>query len=464
MTTFKITDSSYHRSRLETILFHFSHYKYFILSFSFLLWIFIPILGIFPLLFFIQLNILKPSIKIRELLNILVLFCVLVTLSIFNSSFKPVSDTLTYTQAYLELGNTSIFDVALRFHKNNDFVIYLIAYPIYILSNASVYWFLFINTIIINLLTIVISKKLSPKYYPTILIFTCSSTFFITQNFLMRQFLSNIFLIFALAHINNKSMILFIVGVFMSAFSHSSNIPLVILLLILRFQSSITNILYAILFIPKKIIKNINKKLFVLFLFLIFFIFTALTIFTIAYSSNTFMIISVFFIKTFSGFGINFTSHLDSYSGYSGSKGIPNMIVSITEGIILTLLVLFYFTPIKGKYNNSCDFGLITVFLYNLFGLLLTFFAGFIWRTSFLFISLSGLFYKLILGRQKEKEGNYFFFLLFILAILKMFNFSRFLFVTTPNSLFAFFGGYPLQYNIFDYLNYLSAILSYSNN
>ncbi len=459
MTNLRIINKPYNSKKLEKILSRLDRYKYSILLFGLFIWILIPILGVFPLLFFIQLSILKPSVKTTKFLNAFVLLCILVTLSIFNSSFKPFSDTLVYIQAYSELGNKSIFDVAISLHKNNDFILYLIAYPIYLLSNSSSYWFLFINTLIINSLTIIVSKKVSPKYYPIILILTFSSTFFVTQNFLMRQFLSNIFLLFALAYINDKLIFLFIFGLFASAFSHSSNIFLVLILLTIRFQPHITKMLYASLSFSKKEIKRFNTRIFVLTLFFLVFVSIVFAVLTIVYSSATFSTISGFFASNASRIGID-VSRLDSYSGYSNEEGIPNITISIIESITILFLVLFYFTPIKGKYNNFSDFGFLVVLLYNIFGFLLTFFAGFVWRTSFLFISLSGIFYKLILDRQKERESIYFLFLLLFLIILKISNFFRFLYFANSNSMFRFFDGDPLQKNIFDYFNYLYSILS----
>lgn len=201
----------------------------FILLFGFfIVWLFVPIVGIFPFLLWIQLKLLstKKEIKKKNLIIINILLAIVIfSVTIYCSAITVYGDTQTYIRDYQELNFIQIFN----FHSSpmgklglygggKEMFLFILSYPIKIISNNSPYFFLINQSLIINVLTVLVAKKLSKKYYPLLLIIVFSSGAYYQQVFVMRHFLSNVFLMLAIVNIKSiKRTLIF------SIFSFSSH-------------------------------------------------------------------------------------------------------------------------------------------------------------------------------------------------------------------------------------------------
>ena len=216
-----------------------SNYSVVLLFFALAVWVVVPIVGIFPLLLSVQLNLLKPGKKSKSeiFLNNLLLILVVFTVSVFFSSVSVGSvklDLIRYIGSYKQLDRLTPFEAAESYGAGFEFIIYLLAYPVYYLTNGAAYAFLFNHALIINTLVVfVISKRLSAKYYPILLMLVFSTPAYYFQMQVMRHALSNTFLMAAIATIESSGISFFVFS-FLSAFSHFSNFIYVAILVFLR--------------------------------------------------------------------------------------------------------------------------------------------------------------------------------------------------------------------------------------
>lgn len=202
-----------------------SNYSIVVLFFALAVWVVVPIVGIFPLLLSVQLNLLKPGKKSKSeiFLNNLLLILVVFTVSVFFSSVSVKLDLIKYIDSYKQLDRLTPFEAAESYGAGFEFIIYLLAYPVYYLTNGDAYAFLFNHALIINTLVVfVISKRLSAKYYPILLMIVFSTPSYYFQMQVMRHALSNTFLMAAIATIESSGISFFVFS-FLSAFSHFSN-------------------------------------------------------------------------------------------------------------------------------------------------------------------------------------------------------------------------------------------------
>ncbi len=194
-----------------------------ILFFGFAVWFVTPIIGNIPILLSIQLSLLtsKPQRKDLRAINNLLLILVVISSSIYISSFDIFADTKVYLDVYDSLDVKGIFDN--EFYRDRyEFVLFLLLYPIHILTDGSEYLCLFLFSLIVNSTVVFyISKNLSSKYYPTLLIVVFSTFFYYSQVFYMRQFLSIMLVMVALVAIET-SWSMFFVWSLLAIFSHSS--------------------------------------------------------------------------------------------------------------------------------------------------------------------------------------------------------------------------------------------------
>lgn len=213
-----------------------SNYSIVVLFFALAVWVVVPIVGIFPLLLSVQLNLLKPGKKSKSeiFLNNLLLILVVFTVSVFFSSVSVKLDLIGYIADYQQLDRLTPFEAAESYGAGFEFIIYLLAYPVYYLTNGAAYAFLFNHALIINTLVVfVISKRLSAKYYPILLMIVFSTPTYYFQIQVMRHALSNTFLMAAITTIESSG-ISFFVFLFLSAFSHFSNFIYFAILVFLR--------------------------------------------------------------------------------------------------------------------------------------------------------------------------------------------------------------------------------------
>ena len=238
-----------------------------LLFFGFALWVVVPILGIFPLLLSIQLYLITPRAKKPKLISLtnVILLLVVLTVSIYASSFEVFADTQNYLDVYEVIDTKGIFDnqyVQDRF----EIVPFAFFYAINILTNGSEYLFLLLFSLSINSLVVFwIGKNFSPQYYPSLLILVFSTFFYYSHIFYMRQFLSVVLMLMAIIYLES-SWLLFIFWSVLALFSHFSTALYIAVCvgsktffwtkkkLKLRFNKSNKIFLYILLFIAFVII------------------------------------------------------------------------------------------------------------------------------------------------------------------------------------------------------------------
>ncbi len=428
-------------SRSSSLLGQLTPYKLGFLFFGLALWLFLPIVGIFPLLFFIQLNIISKNGTIRQknkkqnLLNLnnCLLLLIVLTLTIFISSFDPFKDTLIYIDDYSNLDDTSPFGIA-KYGRGLEFVTFLLAYPTFILSNGSEYWFLFNHSLIINLLIVFfISRGLSKQYYPLILIFVFSINLYYGQVFYMRHFLSNVFLMLAVASLDRPR---YFAATFLSIFSHLSNILYSLVTIVFKFDR-------LFLKFSRRLFKNrllFNSLLFSLALGsgLIFKFYGSENIIglikpIIAWQSSLFN----------SDVGDYLQTRISNYDGRDSSEySFP--VMAIIDTVLIGLLIIIRNLK-KADKKILCLVGLYCVYLLAFIFVALT---GFNWRLCLLFFSLSGFFY--LIGIEIDNRDVQLG--LIFLALFKIAFFGFWLYKMDNQSYFVFFDAHPLEMTIYDYV------------
>jgi hypothetical protein len=422
---------------------HLSNYSIVVLLLGLAVWIWVPIVGIFPLLLSVQLNLLKSDKLSKKIvfLNNLVLILVVFTISVFLSSYTVVSDTVTYVQEYQQLDKLSPFDLA----RGNgfEFVSLLLVYPVYYLTNGSVYAFLFTQALIINTLVVfVISKGLSKKYYPVLLMIVCSSstgTFsYYSQMLFMRHFLSNIFLMSAVATI--ESRVSFWIYSFLSFFSHLSNLFYVFILIFIKFISQINAAINRFLKIRKTKKKYILAIIFIFVLLLSFLYFNLNLKDPIRFFIEQLKVVGLTDISNYLG------DRSASYSDYSKDDYEMSRNQFFRAYIFTGVGFLLYFW----KNNISVKFSALLSFLIlQLLSYSIVLSTGFNSRIILLITSMYGFFYTGMI-ESKIKIIKIF------LGIIVTYNVVSFLKQASREfaPLLTFFNGQPLQMTLFDYIEF----------
>jgi len=203
-----------------------------VLFFGFAVWVSFPIIGIFPMLLSVQLDLLRPSKKSSKLLSLnnLILVLVVLTLATYISAFDVFADTKSYLDIYTSLDRNAPWDNYIAEDRFEVILFFFFAFVHY-LSNESIFWCLFSFALFNNaLITFYISKKLSPRYYPTLLIILFSTFFYYSQIFYMRQFLALVFIMAAIASMES-SWIIFWLFAILAVFSHTSSVIFVLVCL-----------------------------------------------------------------------------------------------------------------------------------------------------------------------------------------------------------------------------------------
>lgn len=430
------------RPHPTSFLGRFTEYKLIFLFCGLALWLFVPIIGIFPLLFFVQLNILsKPQVAKNKVakakiltFNNFILLLIVLTLTIFVSSFEVFSDTLTYIQDYSNLDETGWFGIK-KYGSGWEFMTFLLAYPTFLLSNGSEYWFLFNYALIINLLVVfVASRSLSSKYYPLILIFVFSTNLYYGQVLYMRHFLSNVFLLIAIASLNQKR---YIVSAICSVFSHLSNLLFILVTLTFVLNNHWINFLQ----------KLQRQKL--LFNALLISIFVAAVIIFRVYGSETIINLInplIDFNQNSSGkeVGNYLQNRISNYDGRLQEVEYSFPIMAIIDTVIVGVIILFRdFT--KASKSVLCLVGVYWIYLLAFLFVALT---GFNWRICLLFFSFSGFFYWLGLElKHRDVQLS-----MLALAGFKVFYFIFWLYKMDSKSYLVFFDAQPLATTIYDYI------------
>ena len=220
------------------------------------LWIFMPILGIFPLMFFVHLN-QKPKSK----LNIIVTLLVILTITIFVSSADVISDLAVYVDNYGNLGKENPFEVSGA--QGFEFLMWLVSYPIYLFSNGSNYAFIFFWSLLLNSLTFfVVAKGFSPRNYGLLLLFIISNPIYYGfQCFFIRQYFATLLFIIAIVNIERKPLMW---GVYLvSLFAHFANVMYLPVLLLYDKVRILGNKVVLVLMVALGAVLPFSQTLFV---------------------------------------------------------------------------------------------------------------------------------------------------------------------------------------------------------
>lgn len=389
--------------------------KLIVLLLGLALWFVIPIFGIFPLILFIHLN-KKPNSK----LNFLVSLLVILTITIFVSSTDIISDLAVYVDNYGNLNKKSPWEISGG--QGLEFVMWLVSYPVYIISNGSNYAFVFFWCFVFNALTFwVIAKGFSPKNYGLLLLFIVANpVYFSFQIFLVRQYLATLLFLVAVVNIERK--------------------PLMWLFYITSLLTHVANIIYLpVLLLYNKLHLLYNR--------------TVIACLVLAGSMLPFG------AEMFANFAERFAKLLPSQFAaaiisktayYSRDQaGETDIIIPLIENFIIFIIILIFLK--KWKFETPQK--KILLLLYPILFFLM--FVGkdiymFSNRVAFLLFPLGGLFYYLII----EHEWIIFkrFVIVFLLSI-KLLYFNYYLYnASLGKNQFHFLDDRVYESTIFDYI------------
>lgn len=385
------------------------------LFFGLALWVFIPILGIFPLIFFIHLN-----QKEKSKLNFVISLIVILTITIFVSSLDIISDLAVYVDNYRNLGTKNPFEISGA--QRLEFVLWLISYPVYLLSDGSNYAFIFFWSFIFNALTFwVIAKGFSRQNYGLLLLFIVSNPIFINfQGFLVRQYLATLFFLIAIINIEKK---LVMWGMYLlSLFTHLANIIYLPLLLVYDKNRLFKNKIVMILIIAIGLVLPFSSNMIV----------------EIAHG------IAGFIPSPYGAIMLSKTAY------YAREKATDvEIIVPLLENLLVFLIIFVFLKNIKIKTAQE-------KFLYFLYPVLIfIMYIGkdiqmFSNRVAFLLFPLSGIFYYFLI------EHKWIIFkraILTSLIIVKIMYFNYYLYnINMGNNVFHFLDDNVYNSSVFDYI------------
>ncbi|MEH1988900.1 EpsG family protein [Nostoc sp.] len=417
---------------------------------SLAIWFLVPIVGIFPLLLFVQVNLLKAEKPSKNIvfLNNLILILIFFTVCILFSSYTIYSDLVSYIQTYESLGYLNLLDATSSYGTGIEIIPFLIAYLVYKLADGSVYEYLFIHALIINGLVIfVISKKLSTKYYPLLLIGVFSTPFYYWQAVIMRHSLSNVFLMTAIAFIESSS-VSFFSYLLLATFSHSSNFINVGILFILKiYKNKFTNI-----YLSKT--SRINLQAITKTTIVIIFISAILFVFVGRGIPLTIVLPLLNLFKFGESYSLMLENKLINYESYDAMVGVN--IVDKTIFLFMQIGVLI--SLVKTKKLQSKNLALIIIFSTQFVSYVSVIISLVNWRIYFLLISMHGLFYIPIIENIITRNAFWHRIIMISVAIIISYNFVLLFrgltggWIVQPEHIF--FNGRPLEMNLFDYLEF----------
>ena len=415
------------------------------LFFGLAVWVVIPIIGIFPILLSIQLDLLKPRRQKPKLLSLnnLLLILVILSITIYVSSFDIFADTRVYLDIYRTLDTKGIFDNYIV-KDRYEFVLFLFLYPINILTDGSEYWCLLIYALFVNSVVVFyISKHFSAKYYPSILIIVFSTFFYYCQIFYMRQFFSIMFVLMAMVCLESD-FLLFIIWSFLAIFAHLTSAIYIAVFLLIR----------GIYFVKEKLKIRLQKKdkiflYLVLGLLLAFVIHIGLKIYSdpkevYTYVSNLLDLLP------------------DRRLGNSIQVRVDNNDARDTDLFVFTIfraiaiLNIGLFVVIKNFKNLTPRLLSLDLFyVMSLFQIAFILVTGFNQRIAFLFLAFYGLFFSIGLDdRSKIKPFGVVSLLTMFTAAANTFNFLTIQETMIDTTGWSFFDGQPLAMSLYDYILY----------
>ncbi len=249
----------------------------FLLVLGFALWVWCPIIGIFPLLFFVYLDENFGNNKFGNIVKNLIFLLVLFTITIFCSTREFVLDTSNYVNEYNLCGGKFFIECIEETTELFEPAFFFLSSLFFMISGGSEIGFIFLWSLTINSLVIfVICKGFSTKYQPILIMLTICNPSFYFQTFLMRQFMGITLFLCAIVLRQNKllSLLFFIAGL-MNHYTVFMYFPFIFSALILRDRNFIkqrTNkywifyVLFTLVAIGIGLICTANKELFTSFL------------------------------------------------------------------------------------------------------------------------------------------------------------------------------------------------------
>ena len=415
------------------------------LFFGLAIWVAAPIIGNIPILLSIQLHLLKPKARPDKFLSInnLLLLLVVLGTSIYISSFEIFADTRFYLDIYDSLDVKGIFDNQF-FQDRYEFVLFLLLYPIHILTNGSEYLCLFLFSLIANLAVVFyVTKKLSPQYYPTLLIIVFSTFFYYSQVFYMRQFLSILLVMMALASMES-SFLLFMLWSILAIFSHLTAGIYVGVCLASKF-----------IFYLKDNIKIKLKKADKIFIYISFFCLLGLFAYVAwliynnpkeiyNYANN---IIDLLPEKKLS------STIQDRVTDYDG-RDTDLFEFSIFRIIATIIISIFIFLTGYKKLTPKL-LSLDIFFIISILQIAFILVTGFNQRIVYLFLVFYGLFFLIGLNEQnKLKPFGIISLLTMFMAAANTFSLLVIQFNMIDTAGWSFFDGQPLSMSAYDYVVY----------
>ena len=409
------------------------------------IWVAAPVIGNIPILLSIQLSLLAPKKPNKDvlLINNILLILIVISSSIYISSFDVFADTKVYLNVYDSLNVKGIFDN--EFSRDRyEFVLFLLLYPIHILTNGSEYLCLLIFSLIINFTVVFyISKQLSSKYYPTLLIVAFSTFFYYSQVFYMRQFLSITLVMMAIVALES-SWILFFLWSLLAIFSHTSAAMYVAICIASR----------AVFVLKNKIkikLRSTDKvMLYIGFVFLAGFVFY---IAWLVYNnpqeiySYTNKIIDLLPEKRLS------TSIQDRVSVYDGRD---TDLFDFNIFRIVATMVISIFVLVK-RYKNLTpkSLSLNAIFILSLLQIAFILVTGFNQRVVYLYLVYYGFFLCIGLDeKDKIRPFGIISLLTMFVAAANTFNLLTIQVTMIDTKGWSFFDGQPLAMSIYDYVVY----------
>ena len=417
-----------------------------VLFFGFALWVVTPIIGIFPLLLSIQLYLITPESKQPKLFSLTntLLILVVVSVSIYASSIEIFADTRNYLDVYEIIDKKGIFDneyVKERF----EFVPFAFLYLIHILTNGSEYLCLLLFSLTINaLVTFGVTKKISPEYYPTLLIVIFSTFFYYSHVFYMRQFMSIVLMVIAIAYIES-SWLIFIFWCSLALFSHFSTALYIAVCTTSKMFFSIKGRI--------KIKYNKNNKV-LLYIFLGFVLSAVLYVGLQVYSNPQ-------AVYSYVNSLLNLLPQKDLSSSIQNRVGIYDgrdvALFSLTIFRAIAIVSIGVFIIAKGyKKLTPILLSLDLIYIISLFQIAFILATGFNQRIAFFFLAFYGLLFYIGLNKEsKLKPFGIISSLTIFAAASNTFNFLTIQATMIDTDGWSFFDGQPLAMSLYDYILYV---------
>jgi len=416
-----------------------------LLFFALALWVVIPILGIFPLLLVVQLDLLRSKQRRPKIisLNNILLALVVITIAIYVSSFEVFADTKIYVDIYEQLDTKGIFDNSFV-EDRYEFVLFLLLYPINLITNGSIYWCLILFSLLTNSLVVFyISKNFSARYYPSLLIILFSTSFYYSQIFYMRQFLSIVWVMMAIASMES-SLIIFVLCSFLAIFSHLSSAMYIVVCLTVKMA----------FFLAKNIKIKLEKrdKIFLylgIAMLLLFFAYIGSKIYSDPEEIYGYVNNLLDYVPE-KELGNSLQNRVDNYD-----KRDVDLFEFTIYRIIATVAIGLF--AIFRSYKNIDQKKLSLIIIYGISILQIAFIqvTGFNQRIAYLFLAFFGLFFGIGLDENsKIKTIGAVSLMTMFVASANIFNFIGIQANMIDIPGWSFFEGQPLAMSLYDYILY----------